>query len=399
MGSRSKSVREALPAFQQGQISQADALQALLAHGEWRVYVDEAGQPEMVPNDSGTVFLIAESGVDEGEIFSGLALVREVVPAGAGLVLDPDEPWGLLFKPEQMPELRQWAEIVELESALSAPAPGQTSTLLKGPWWGVVTPGTHQLALYRDMHREAGESRFPINAVTLLTAPDAVRTFTVTERFRNLDVVELGSELWQDLASRTDYDGIRIDPLTPRYTLLPPHLPAALLASHDVRIGADLLPARTVAEIHLWLDLMGARQDKPRSHTLRQTPAGLVAVYKAWWDYEPRQISFALVEPTADPLELGEGPSQILCAGLLLQLARGKLAGLPRWRWRANSDQRQRAASALRVLHELTKLVEGDAIPFTALRTPEGAYLWHLEPAAFTAKALAALQKHAKALA
>lgn len=391
------SIQAVLTAFRQGQRSQEDALRAIVSYPAWRVSVDKAEQPEIVLTDDGIPYLIAESSVDKGQLFDGRSLIRNMVPQFGGIAFDPDESWGIVIKPEHLPEMQCWAQIVDLEDALLNPAPSQVNILQKGHWWGAVMPDSRHLAVYRDIHREGVLERY-LNAVTLFTAPDAIKTFRTTDRYRNLAVVELGPELWQDLASRTDYDGIRVNPLTPRYALLPPHLPAALMAGRDVRTGAEPLPARTVAEIHLWLDLMGARPQK-RSHTIRQTSKGLVVIYEAWWGYEKRQIPFTPVDLTPDPLDLGEGPSQILCAGLLLRFARGQLAGLPRFRWQANSDQRQRAARALPVLHELEKLVEGDAIPFTALRTPEGANFWHLKPEAFTAVAVAVMLRRAKALA
>lgn len=387
-----------LTEFQQGQCSQEDALRAILAYPSWRVYVDEAGQPEVVPSDDGTAFLIAESTADEGQIWDGRSLVQTVAPNFGGIVFDPDEPWAILFKPEALAELQRWAQIVELEKALLEPAPDQTNTLLTGPWWGVVTPGSDQLAVYRDQHRE-GVRSFSLDAVTLLTAPDAAETFNRTDRHRGLEVVELGPELWQELAHRIDYDGIRVNPCTPRYQLLPPHLPRSLLAGHDVRIGAEPLPARTIAEIELWLDLMGARPDK-RSQTVQTASPGAAAVeYEAWWGYASRKLLFTLSEPYVEPPHLGDSPSRILCAGLLIRFARGKLAGLPRFRWQAKPAHRQRAAAALRVLDDLSKLMTGDSIPFAALRTPEGAYLWHLEPETFTASAIAELRRRAAALA
>jgi hypothetical protein len=397
MNNKSTSISEVLKAFHEGRLLREDMLRALVAYPEWRVQIDDSGRPETVPNDDGIMFLVAESGVNQGQVVNGRTLVQDIAPQFGGIVFDPDECWGALFKPERLPELQQWAQIVELEDALSHPAPGQANTLLEGPWWGVVTPGQKQLITYRQQHSE-GESRFSLNAVTLLTAPDAVNTFRVTERFRNLEVVELGPELWQDLANRTDYEAICVDPLNPHYRLLPPHLPAALVTGRDVRIGADLLQARTLAEIELWLDLMRARQDK-RSHMLHQTSAGVMVVYEAWWNYEPRQLSFVLLESASDSLSLGEGPSQILCAGLLLRFIRGKLAGLPRFRWLANPDQKRRAAAALRGVDALSKLIEDNTIPFSVIRTPEGAQLWHLEPEAFTAKAIAELRQRAEALA
>ncbi|RZM83004.1 hypothetical protein DYY88_02020 [Leptolyngbya iicbica LK] len=388
-----------LQAFRAGQLSQADLLRALVGYADWRVQMDEGGQPEIVPDDRGTQFVIAESDVDQGQVVSGRSLVNELAPSIGGIAFDPEADWGLLWRPERLPELQQWSQIVELEQALLKPGPNQVSTLLNGPWWGVVEPGQTELATFRQEHREGGEYRFSLNAVTLLTAPDAVETFRVTQKFRKLEAIALDSEFWQNLASRADYAGICVNPLTPRYVLLPPHLPAALVAGRDVRPGAGPLPARTLAEIELWLDLMGARPDR-RSHQIQPSAGGLTVAYEAWWGYEPRPLLFTLPASSSEVSgAFGETPSEILCAGLMVRYVRGKLAGLPRFRWQANADQRQRAAKALRVVNDLSQFIEAGRIPFAAIRTPQGAELWRLEPDAFTASAIAKLQQRAEALA
>ncbi len=388
-------LRQLLARFTRGEVSADDALRAMLAFPSWRVWVDDDGRLETVDLDDGTTLVIAESAPDEGREFDGRVLVREVAPRFGGVVFDPDEPWGAVFRPEQLPTVARWATIVDLEQAIATPGPGQVETILQGPYWAVVTPGTSEPAVHRVDD---------VDVVTLLTAPDAVATFETTERFRGLATSPVGREVWEGLARRSDYDGIRLNPLRPLSRVWPPHLPASLVRGLDPRPGATPLPARTVAEIHLWLDQHGARPDK-RTHVLRSTAEGLVAVYRAWWDYEPRSIPFEPVEPAdpakpePDPLDLGAGASRILCAGWLLGMARGALAGLPEDPARANATQQERAARAARLLFELEKLVEGDRVPFRALRTPEGAHLWHREPAAFTADAVRALRRRAEALA
>lgn len=227
-----------------------------------------------------------------------------------------------------------------------------------------------------------------------MTAPDAAATFRRTERHRGLDVVRLGPALWGDLAKRSDFDGVRLNPLRPLAQLWPPHVPAMLVAGCDPRPNAEPLPARTVAEIHLWLDQHGARQEK-RELSNRATPVGEVTVARAWWNYDRREIAFTRVARASDTEGLGSVPSRILCAGKLRQSIQSKLAGLPRLTWRADAWHRQRAALAVGWALELEKLVCGERVPFAALRTPEGAHLWHLEPQAFTARAIRKLRDRA----
>lgn len=155
---------------------------------------------------------------------------------------------------------------------------------------------------------------------------------------------------------------------------------------------------------------LSTRTKSPRSHlrcenpqfcqekrelSNRATPVGEVTVARAWWNYDRREIAFTRVAPASDTEGLGSVPSRILCAGKLRQSIQSKLAGLPRLTWRADAWHRQRAALAVGWALELEKLVCGERVPFAALRTPEGAHLWHLEPQAFTARAIRKLRDRA----
>lgn len=377
-------LRGLLARYARGELSADDARRAILRYPKWRV-AEIDGELETVALDDGTPMLIAESSASDGREYSGLELVRDIAPLVGGLSFDPDEPWGSAFRPGALPELQNWARTVELEDAVAKPGPGQRDLLYEGPWWVAVSPGTGRPAV----HRADG-----LDVITIMTAPDAAATFRRTERHRGLDVVRLGPALWGDLAKRSDFDGVRLNPLRPLAQLWPPHVPAMLVAGCDPRPNAEPLPARTVAEIHLWLDQHGARQEK-RELSNRATPVGEVTVARAWRNYDRREIAFTRVAPASDTEGLGSVPSRILCAGKLRQSIQSKLAGLPRLTWRADAWHRQRAALAVGWALELEKLVCGERVPFAALRTPEGAHLWHLEPQAFTARAIRKLRDRA----
>ncbi len=245
-------LRGLLARYARGELSADDARRAILRYPKWRV-AEIDGELETVALDDGTPMLIAESSASDGREYSGLELVRDIAPLVGGLSFDPDEPWGSAFRPGALPELQNWARTVELEDAVAKPGPGQRDLLYEGPWWVAVSPGTGRPAV----HRADG-----LDVITIMTAPDAAATFRRTERHRGLDVVRLGPALWGDLAKRSDFDGVRLNPLRPLAQLWPPHVPAMLVAGCDPRPNAEPLPARTVAEIHLWLDQHGARQEK-----------------------------------------------------------------------------------------------------------------------------------------
>lgn len=98
--------RQVLARFKQGEVSAYDALRAMLAFPSWRVWVDGDGRPETVELDDGTTLVIAESATDEGREFDGRFLVRDVAPRVGGMVFDPDESWGTVLRPEQLPVMR-----------------------------------------------------------------------------------------------------------------------------------------------------------------------------------------------------------------------------------------------------------------------------------------------------
>ncbi|CKS28666.1 Hypothetical protein ERS031474_01823 [Mycobacterium tuberculosis] len=256
-------LRGLLARYARGELSADDARRAILRYPKWRV-AEIDGELETVALDDGTPMLIAESSASDGREYSGLELVRDIAPLVGGLSFDPDEPWGSAFRPGALPELQNWARTVELEDAVAKPGPGQRDLLYEGPWWVAVSPGTGRPAV----HRADG-----LDVITIMTAPDAAATFRRTERHRGLDVVRLGPALWGDLAKRSDFDGVRLNPLRPLAQLWPPHVPAMLVAGCDPRPNAEPLPARTVAEIHLWLEQMGRVKKSANCPTVRPRSA------------------------------------------------------------------------------------------------------------------------------
>jgi len=69
----------------------------------------ETGGPKPSELDDGTTLVIAESATDEGREFDGRFLVRDVAPRVGGMVFDPDESWGTVLRPEQLPVMRAHA--------------------------------------------------------------------------------------------------------------------------------------------------------------------------------------------------------------------------------------------------------------------------------------------------
>jgi hypothetical protein len=159
------------------------------------------------------------------------------------------------------------------------------------------------------------------------------------------------------------------------------------------------MPARTVAEIHLWLDLMGAARADRRS-VVEQRGDELCAVYQVRWERTDwGRPAFTPCEPRPDPEDLGDGPTAILCAGLLADAVRTRLGGFSEDPTAIRPEERARAALAARWLWELEKLLVGDEIPREALRTAEGARTFRTRPEVRTRAWIRRERARAEALA
>ena len=394
--------------FGAGKCAETDLLRALVSHETWRIPIGRDDGPLLTSTAAGDVeYLVAELGAageakDAGDnnaenthlVISGRNLVREWLPNFKGVAFEPNRPWSVSCSGELLPQLQRWAISIDLEEAIASPAPGQVAMLRDSPWWVAVKPGTQQPAVLNDFDEISGYYR----RIHIATAEDASRALATIRR-HEVDVVQMeGKTLWSSLERSQNFDGIRINRYHPGVAIWPPHMPAALMAGRDPRPEVTPLPARTIAEIHRWLDYARFRRDK-RSHVLRQKGDRLVAVYEAWMEYTPQEILFELVEPTEDPTDFGEGRTQILCAGCMVTEATVKLAGLPeRWwppqeAWEyfwaepaLKEKWRRRAAEAVSLLRELKKLIDDSGyIPFSALRTGDGARKWREFPEKFSA--------------
>ncbi len=157
---------------------------------------------------------------------------------------------------------------------------------------------------------------------------------------------ERGRELFARLAEVPELRLIRIDT---RYSVLGGFVHEAL-EGRDPRPGASVLRARSIAEIHLYLDFNGAHE---REHELVYVDGELLARYGDFYFY-----------PVDSALAMGPGPTEILCGGLLAFHVRFKgdnAADFPpeiRERWKMWADE------ALKLVDPAT-----DAIPREAIRT------------------------------
>ncbi len=349
---------------------------------------------------------VTASGPSVREV-GGRALAR-AMPAGADgvvFVLPTGDSVGQLR--DDWPLLGQVAASLDLEEILVRPGPGQLSALLAARWYVPAAAGTEPYTW---------------------SSSEVVRVYTHPDRAEADDGLLMaldGQTLARRLAGRTDYDGVMVN-LGSQVGLgddeihvfsLGPDFGPAVVRGVDPRPGTAPLPARTLAEAHLWLDLRGfplpvhGRELVPVA-----TPAGLAGINGASESSGPHAAAsvltsgrspvlvqarapggspwrivetaytrtdrpgptlgpvFAISQPDAPAGYLGDGPTQILCAGLLahhLHEQRSWQAG----RWFVPKETRERAARFAGWAHELLKLLPpgADTLPRSSLRTLDGA--------------------------
>jgi hypothetical protein len=386
----------ALQQFHAGQLEPASLLRLVLRHERWWVPLGPGGEPELRSNGPQQFFAVYADEIEgPSRSLTGRELVG-AVPAGAGgVVLEPDEDHAVAFDAGRLPDLQRWARALEVEEALSRPGPGQRELLLGAQW----------LILRGQGGAPATVRRGDLLLVPLFTAEDAVARFLATEPAlqKQVELGRLAGEALMRALTRTEADGLAFDPgfVSPGFVEpLPvgPSYAGQLLAGLDSRPGADVLPARTVAEVHLWLDLLSVPRAE-RRHVIEQRPTGLCAVYDVPLAGRRVHVAFELGKPTRDVEDLGDGPSKILCAGLLSDALRTRMLGLPSDPAAATAQDRAAATSASRWAWELEKLLEGEALPRSAVHTALGARLLRERPELATRASVIAQRQRAEALA
>lgn len=164
---------------------------------------------------------------------------------------------------------------------------------------------------------------------------------------------------------------------------------------------ADVLPCRSVAEAHLFMDLAGA-EPLGRDHRLEADGDDLVAVYEVRVDGEPRTYRFrapdnALIEGFG-----GAEPSVLIDAGQFLMHADRLSKSVP-----AEPAPEHRIAAASRLeraahaIDEVVKFIPGGEhrVPGEAFWSPTGLLVREREPGRFRRARLEAVAATYRAIA
>lgn len=398
------------------------ALTRPLAHGEPERRPGRGSRP---PTE-----LILAMSVDPGRParqLTGRELAHAVPPdaAGAIFVFDTggaDDAVGL--RREELPLLTQLADSLDLEQLLVEPGPGQVKALQAARWY--VPVANEQLA--------PSPPGWGDPTVNVYTHPDRAEA-------EHAPMIELdGLTLCKQLGNRGDYVGLSVNAGSPvgtgdqetRALMLGPSFARDIVRGVDPRRGAGPLPARTLAEALLWLDLEGFPWEHreivlaPASYAPPENGAVMIQVRSkkasTWRIYETSYAQperrgptvspvFAVARPetlpatlpapvppaflmfrgeflnrdvsalTSEAIDLGEGQTKILCAGLLAR----KLYEQDHWApsgWFVSKQERLRAAQLAGWAHELLKLIPpgADRLPHSAVLSVKGASILHTRP-------------------
>ncbi|MBT9582508.1 hypothetical protein IV102_04105 [bacterium] len=234
---------------------------------------------------------------------------------------------------------------------LQRPGPGQAQALLDFEWLVLCS---------EDLPVTATHAGFW--AQRLFTEAAALALYRQREPGYTDQVARpiTGHQLFPLLAERQDFDAIFIDPhAQPERPPFGPNFAYELAQHRDPRPEAQILKARSIAEIHEFCDQHGLAD---RTHRLVYWEEQLVAEYG--------RFRFHPVQPQPNPRDFGPGPSSILCGGKLLEHLSRLLDNL-----KSARAERALAPEALSLLNEVEKLLEPEqeSLPRHALRLPEGA--------------------------
>ena len=366
----SQDIVETLAGFREGTVAQEFFLRSVLRHPSWHVPVDEADHPALwILGDRSFVAAQSRPASPDGSAtcwmeMDGRHLIRNLPSDCAGVVFELGTPAACVIELDGSAEtLRYWLSVLDVEDALRNPGPGQADSLLRHEW----------LLLRNAEGEPLVDEEASTRVVRAFAAPDRLREFIQGRpAYRQSSIVSIdGHELFSELSTRPDYDAVHLLYGAGATEVLGPQGPAMFTAGIDGRFSARVLPARTIAEIHLFLDLEGVSREG-RIHQLEYVGEELVARYTGMVAGSRRSWLFQPVAPTDDPRDLGPGPSAILCAGQLADLVRRRLRALPDAPGRLDADDAELAAGAARWAGELEKMLVGDSLPRSAARTPDG---------------------------
>lgn len=363
---------ETLAAFKRDDLDGDAFLRAVVEYPSWQVVVDERQHPAVwtVGGEDYIAVMAEPAGPGPGphrylEV-GGRHLARNLPKDVHGAGFEMGRPHGLGLGRDEWPRLLEWAAVVDLEEAIEHPAPDQGDDLLAARFLVLCSDEAGPVA---HLHRE-------LPAIRLFTAEDAARRYLEREAYQGLSAWPMTlRQLAELLGDRRDFDALWVNAHQAlEWDPWPPSAADDLQAGRDPRPEARILKARSIAEIHAFLDQESVATHD-RRHVLEYWGDTLVARYEgSMLGRRAKVYRFEPVTPGPDPLTFGEGASELLCAGYLLETLERRLGLLPDSPTKVGDDDRDFVAETARLAWELEKLLgDGDQFPRRVLRTTRGA--------------------------
>jgi hypothetical protein len=390
-----QATKAAMVAFNEGARDAGTLYRALLVHDTWHVAADQRSHVLLwTIGEKAWMAAMLDArrpyAADGATMPMRLSHLLQNLPEDAhGVAFELGTPHAVGLEREVLTECLAWWRAGEMRGLFDG-AEGDLAGTGAYPWHVRTRDGVPlveayggTLAIRLFATREAADlavAEAPIEGAGLRVAP--------------------GSEIFAHLAGRDDFDALVFD-AQPLWTsgMFGPAAVMALAAGDDPRPEAHVLPARSIAEIHQFLDEQSMAAEG-RSHVLEYEGDRLVATYSG--DLLGRGRGRFRFEPVAergDGAECGPGVSAILCGGKLADLLRRRmelLAGPPeRGPW-----LRPFLEETLRWTAELLKMTpEGvDALPRAHMRSADGARFMREYSAARRRETFMAAQRRLSAM-
>lgn len=299
--------------------------------------------------------------------------------------------------------MKQLADETELEKCLTVPAPGQIKKLLQSTWYAEYHHSDNAKICTRD------------RLALVYTRPDRLGLGY------NKRVSMPGEVLFRKLVEQNvggaliEISRIGLKHYETSTIIWSPAVFNKLLEDEDIRPGANPMPAQSVDEIKLWLDLSNFPHNNRRFLETTVNGEKLVRVVvpdsSEWQALETIKLEFKKPGPTLSPVfsipaqeklfesAFGPHPSRLLCPGLLaaeLGAMAFQIGKYPEKLWHPgrwllvgrllNQTDIDNSKKRLTLARELQKLIPPgvDSIPLSAISTNKGMQVFHEHPTAFT---------------
>jgi hypothetical protein len=391
---------QAIRLFLDGSMRSPDLLRALVSHTPWHVpavATPEGPQPRHYADDEGGQWLRVYSS-DEALTQAGYTGPTLSVSAAtwiswltddlAGVDMDAETTGALHYKCTQFEFLRRGAACLDVEAVLAGePREGGFGILRDYDGWQVVgrqNAARFQMAMVPDRQGRRLAAAF--------TASDAADAFVRTHGLfgQGVRVVNRrGTDLFAQLDAM-DIDGVVFNCVGPtRPVAVARSFAPAVLDGVDGPPIPSALPARTVAEAHLFMDIRQMAAEREQAAVERD--GRVVMVYAV----DGVEIVFDIPDEGLQDATLGPGRSALLGPDEFVQYATDLASGVPADPSSLDADlhdgARARLLLAAQCIDQALRFATDAGIPRSDMRTVAGRRLHRRDEGTYARERLEAV--------